>query len=119
MGKAGSYYARAVTPKHVPTRVPDPETLFDVLLARKDKPAPHPNGISGLFFALAAIIVDDVFRTSDDDKDVVTTSSYLDLSSLYGTSEETLSSIRTFDDGKLKPDAFAETRILSRPAEVH
>jgi hypothetical protein len=103
---------------HVPTRVPDPEKLFDALLARKDKPTPHPTGISSLFFALAAIIVDDVFRTSDEDKDKVATSSYLDLSSLYGTSEETQSSIRTFADGRLKPDAFAETRILSRPAEV-
>jgi hypothetical protein len=45
-------------------------------------------------------------------------SSYLDLSSLYGETKESQNMVRTFADGKLKPDAFADTRILSRPAAV-
>ncbi|KAI4698856.1 hypothetical protein J4E81_005468 [Alternaria sp. BMP 2799] len=105
-----------VTPRHIPTKLPDPELLFDTLLAREDKPKPHPSQLSSLFFAFAAVMVCDVFRTGDEDNDVAMTSSYLDLSSLYGESEEAQSSVRTFVDGKLKPDAFADTRILSRPA---
>ncbi|KAI4624563.1 hypothetical protein J4E83_004238 [Alternaria metachromatica] len=116
VGKAGSYYARMVTPRHIPTKLPDPELLFDTLLAREAKPKLHPTQLSSLFFAFAAVMVCDVFRTGDEDNDVAMTSSYLDLSSLYGESEESQSSVRTFVDGKLKPDAFADTRILSRPA---
>ncbi|KAG9187359.1 hypothetical protein G6011_05230 [Alternaria panax] len=116
VGKAGSYYARMVTPRHVPTKLPDPELLFDTLLAREAKPKPHPSQLSSLFFAFAAVIVCDVFRTGDEDQNMAMPSSYLDLSSLYGETEEAQSLVRTFVDGRLKPDAFADTRILSRPA---
>jgi hypothetical protein len=107
-----------VTPTRASTIVPDAEVLFDTLFARKSEPKAHPAKISSLLFALAAIIVDDVFRTSDQDQDIVNNSSYLDLSPLYGSDEESLSSIRTFVDGRVKPDTFAETRFLSRPPEV-
>ncbi len=43
------------------------------------------------------------------------TSSYLDLSPLYGDTQEDQNNIRTFKDGKLKPDCFAEHRLLSFP----
>ncbi|CAO2655875.1 Nn.00g046780.m01.CDS01 [Neocucurbitaria sp. VM-36] len=117
LGKAGSYYARTVKPVHVPRNLPDAEVLFDELLARRGRPAQHPSKISSLLFALAAIIVDDVFRTSDQDNEVASTSSYLDLSPLYGSDQESQKSIRTFADGKLKPDTFAEKRFHSRPPE--
>ncbi|CAN9364660.1 unnamed protein product [Alternaria alternata] len=116
VGRAGSYYARMVTPRHVPTKLPDPEFLFDTLLAREAKPEPHPSQLSSLFFAFAAVIVCDVFRTGDEDQNMAMPSSYLDLSSLYGETKESQNMVRTFVDGKLKPDAFADTRILSRPA---
>ncbi|KAF1845382.1 heme peroxidase [Cucurbitaria berberidis CBS 394.84] len=117
LGRAGSYYARTVKPEHVPTALPDANVLFDILLARQGEPKQHPSKISSLLFALAGIIIDDVFRTSDRDDNVVNTSSYLDLSPLYGSDQETQNSIRTFTDGKLKPDTFAEVRFLSRPPE--
>jgi len=107
-----------VTPRHVPTKLPDPEFLFDTLLAREAKPEPHPSQLSSLFFAFAAVIVCDVFRTGDEDQNMTMPSSYLDLSSLYGETKESQNMVRTFVDGKLKPDAFADTRILSRPAAV-
>lgn len=43
------------------------------------------------------------------------TSSYLDLSPLYGDTQEDQDRIRTFKDGKLKPDCFSEQRLLGFP----
>lgn len=46
------------------------------------------------------------------------TSSYLDLSPLYGSNQEMQNSIRTFKDGKLKPDSFADKRLIGLPPGV-
>ncbi|KAF2678245.1 heme peroxidase [Lentithecium fluviatile CBS 122367] len=117
IGKSGSFYARSVTPQHVPTRLPDPGVMFDALLARDGAPKPHPNKISSMMFAMATLIIHDVFRTSDQDQNVVDVSSYLDLSPLYGANQDAQDSVRTFKDGKLKPDTFAEVRLLGQPPE--
>jgi hypothetical protein len=92
--------------------------LFDTLLARRGEPKAHPTKISSLLFALADIIIHDVFRTSDRDKDVVMASSYLDLSPLYGSDQDSQDSVRTFADGRLKPDAFSEVRFVNQAPEV-
>jgi hypothetical protein len=118
IGKSGSFYARSVTPRHIPTRLPDPGTVFDALLAREGAPEPHPSKISSMLFAFATIVVHDVFRTSDQDQNIVNVSSYLDFSPLYGANQEIQNSVRTFKDGLLKPDVFAEVRIISQPHEV-
>lgn len=60
----------------------------------------------------------DIFRTSDMDPNRVENSSYLDLGPLYGNSEEQQKSVRTLKDGLLKPDAFAEIRLLGFPPGV-
>lgn len=57
----------------------------------------------------------DVFRTNEHDYNKVDSSSYLDLGPLYGHNEAQQAAIRTFVDGKLKPDAFSEVRILGFP----
>jgi hypothetical protein len=46
------------------------------------------------------------------------TSSYLDLSPLYGSNQQMQDTIRTFKDGKLKPDCFADKRLLGLPPGV-
>jgi len=57
LGAAGSHYARSVRPKTVqPAVLPEPETLFDSLLARKDFEE-HPNKISSVLFYIASIII--------------------------------------------------------------
>ncbi|KAF1957002.1 hypothetical protein CC80DRAFT_561492 [Byssothecium circinans] len=118
IGKAGSFYARSVPPKHVSPRLPDPSILFDALLAREGSPRPHPNKISSVLLATATIIIHDIFRTSDHDQNIANVSSYLDLSPLYGADQETQNSVRTLKDGMLKPDTFAEVRLLGQPPEV-
>ena len=57
IGAAGSHYARSVRPKTLQSpALPDPETLFDSLLARKDFKE-HPNKISSILFYIASIII--------------------------------------------------------------
>lgn len=46
------------------------------------------------------------------------TSSYLDLAPLYGCNQEEQNAVRTFEDGKLKPDCFSSKRILGFPPGV-
>jgi hypothetical protein len=60
----------------------------------------------------------DVFRTNRADPSISDTSSYLDLSPLYGLNQEDQNTVRTFKDGKLKNDVFAEKRLLGFPPGV-
>ena len=60
----------------------------------------------------------DIFRTDFRNHDFSSSSSYLDLAPLYGSSEEELNLVRSFKDGKLKPDAFSERRLLGFPPGV-
>lgn len=60
----------------------------------------------------------DVFRTNRTDITINDTSSYLDLSPLYGNNLEDQTNMRTFKDGKLKPDCYNERRILALPPGV-
>lgn len=43
------------------------------------------------------------------------TSSYLDLSILYGDNQKEQNQIRTLKDGKLKADCYSEPRLLQFP----
>lgn len=46
------------------------------------------------------------------------TSSYLDLAPLYGNNEDEQNQVRTFKEGKLKPDVFSSKRVLGFPPGV-
>lgn len=120
IGKAGMPYARTVAPKvKQPGVLPDPGILFDSLMARKEgSSTPHPNRISSMLFYLASIIIHDIFRTDHADYNKSNTSSYLDLAPLYGSNWEEQKRMRTFQDGKIKPDCFSETRLLTFPPGV-
>lgn len=61
------------------------------------------------------MIIHDLFQTDHRDFSNSQTSSYLDLSILYGDTAEDQNAIRTFKDGKLKPDCFSESRLLGFP----
>ncbi|KAI9697339.1 MAG: hypothetical protein M1820_007845 [Bogoriella megaspora] len=118
VGAANTPYARTVQPRTVkPAALPDPGVLFDSLLARQ-KPEKHVSGISSMLFYLASIIIHDLFRTDHVNFANSKTSSYLDLSPLYGSVWEEQQKVRTFQDGKLKPDCFSEVRVLGFPPGV-
>ena len=46
------------------------------------------------------------------------TSSYLELSPLYGNNQEEQNCMRTFQDGTIKADCFSNTRVLGFPKGV-
>ncbi|KAJ5662754.1 Psi-producing oxygenase A [Penicillium macrosclerotiorum] len=118
IGAAGTPYARSVRPQTMlPAALPEPEALFDSLLARKDFKE-HPNKISSVLFYLASIIIHDLFQTDPRDSTISLTSSYLDLGPLYGNNQDEQNAVRTFKDGKLKPDCFSAKRILGFPPGV-
>ncbi|PFH51655.1 hypothetical protein AMATHDRAFT_58795 [Amanita thiersii Skay4041] len=116
IGKVGHPYARSVpttrsTPKWA---LPDPGLVFDTLLKRDDF-VPHPGGISSLFFAFADLVIHDIFRTGRNGF-LNNTSSYLDLSILYGTSDVEVARVRRKDGtGRLWNDVFADGRLLHMP----
>lgn len=60
----------------------------------------------------------DLFWTDYPDMSKSKTSSYLDLSPLYGSNQGMQDSIRTFKDGKLKADAYADKRLIGMPPGV-
>ena len=115
LGAANTPYARSVNPTTIaPGALPDPSLVFDSIMAR-DKFTPHPNKVSSVFFYWASLIIHDLFQTNHRDFSISQTSSYLDLSTLYGDTQEDQDQIRTFKDGKLKPDCFSEARLLGFP----
>lgn len=71
-----------------------------------------------VFQSMDAYHIPDVFLTNEHDYNNVDSSSYLDLGPLYGHDEEQQAAVRTFVNGKLKPDAFSEVRILRFPPGV-
>ncbi|KAK1240176.1 hypothetical protein MKX08_007618 [Trichoderma sp. CBMAI-0020] len=119
LGAAGSHYARSVAPQHPkPHNLPDPSVIFDSLMARKKPMKEHPTKVSSSLFHFATLIIHDLFHTDERDSTRLKNSSYLDLSPLYGNNEDEQKKIRTFKDGLLKKDTFAESRLLSQPPGV-
>uniref|UniRef100_A0A0D2YHS7 Psi-producing oxygenase A n=1 Tax=Fusarium oxysporum (strain Fo5176) TaxID=660025 RepID=A0A0D2YHS7_FUSOF len=121
LGQAGAPYAKTVPSKTAPLgALPDPADLFDKLMARQEGGRDSQSGLSAMLIYHATIIIHDIFRTNDNDKNISDSSSYLDLSPLYGYTNEMQRKIR--DDkyklGLLKPDTFAEDRLLRQPPGV-
>ena len=118
VGAANSHYARSVRPQNMqPADLPDPADLFNTLMARNQF-KPHPAKLSSMLFYLASIIIHDLFRTDHWDITKNKTSSYLDLAPLYGCDQTEQDEMRTFKDGKIKPDCFSSKRILGMPPGV-
>ncbi|KAK4201585.1 heme peroxidase [Triangularia verruculosa] len=121
LGQAGAPYAKTVPSKTHPLgALPDPNDIFDRLMARGNQTRNSTSGLSSMLIYHATIIIHDIFRTNDADKNISDTSSYLDLSPLYGFNEEMQRQVRddTYRLGLLKPDTFAEDRLLRQPPGV-
>ncbi len=121
LGQAGAPYAKTVPSKTHPLgALPDAGDLFDRLMARDVDGRESPSGLSSMLLYHATIIIHDIFRTNDKDKNISDTSSYLDLSPLYGFTDEMQRAVRDnkYKLGLLKPDTFAEDRLLRQPPGV-
>jgi hypothetical protein len=119
MGKAGSPYSRSVPPsKPKGPNLPDPELVYDQLLKRTGPFREHPSGLNRLFFSFATIVIHECFQTSRSDPWINETSSYVDLSTLYGNTEKEQKRVRTHHNGLIFPDSIASERIMLMPPGV-
>ncbi|KAI0813448.1 linoleate diol synthase [Xylaria sp. FL0064] len=117
LGAAGSTYARTCRPSIQVSDLPDPEIIYESIFKRTNY-RKHPNNVSSILWYWADIIIHDLFWTDQREPTRNKTSSFLDLSPLYGSNQEMQDSVRTFKDGKLKPDTFADKRPLGQPPGV-
>ena len=119
MGKAGSPYARNVPPlKPKGPNLPDVEAVYEALLRRQGPFRKHPSGLNRLFFSFATIVIHECFQTSRTDPFINETSSYVDLSTLYGNTEKEQKRVRTYHNGTIFPDSIASERIMMMPPGV-
>jgi hypothetical protein len=119
MGKAGSPYSRTVPPtKPKGPNLPDPELVFEQLLKRNGPFREHPSGLNRLFFSFATIVIHECFQTSRKDPWINETSSYVDLSTIYGNTGKEQKRVRSYEDGKIFPDSIASERIMMMPPGV-
>lgn len=115
LGAANTAYCRTIPPLTIqPTGLPDAGLIFDTLYARQQFNE-HPNKVSSMFFSWASLVIHDIFETDYRDPSKNKTSAYLDLSILYGSTQDAQDLIRTRENGKLKVDSFSEARIGSLP----
>jgi len=121
MGKAGSPYARNVPPTRPKgLNLPDPELVYEQLMKRKGPFREHPSGLNRLFFSFATVVIHECFQTSHmpGKQHINETSSYVDLSTLYGNTEKEQKRVRTYENGLIFPDSIASERIMMMPPGV-
>lgn len=119
MGKAGSAYSRSVPPtKPKGPNLPDPELVYDLLLKRNEPFRPHPSGLNRMFFSFATVVIHECFQTSRSDPWINETSSYVDLSTIYGNTEKEQKRVRMCENGRIFPDSIASERIMMMPPGV-
>ncbi|KAK7186795.1 hypothetical protein DPSP01_001146 [Paraphaeosphaeria sporulosa] len=119
LGKAGSPYARNVPPlKPKGPNLPNVEDVYEALLKREGPFRKHPSGLNRLFFSFATVVIHECFQTSRSDPWINETSSYVDLSTLYGNTEEEQKYVRTYENGLIYPDSIASVRIMMMPPGV-
>ncbi|KAK7432233.1 hypothetical protein QQZ08_001178 [Neonectria magnoliae] len=118
LGAARTPYSRSVKPKTLQLGAqPDPEAVYEAVMARGEF-RKNPNNVSSILWYWATIIIHDLFWTNSKDPNQNDSSSYLDLAPLYGCNKEACDSVRTFKDGKLKVDSFADKRLIGNPPGV-
>jgi hypothetical protein len=119
MGKAGSPYSRSVPPmKPKGPNLPNPEDVYEALLKRKGPFRKHPSGLNRLFFSFATVVIHECFQTHRPNQWINETSSYVDLSTLYGNTEMEQLRVRTYNNGSIYPDSIASERIMMMPPGV-
>ena len=119
MGKAGTSYARNVPPiKPKGPNLPNVEDVYEALLRRKGPFRKHPSGLNRMFFSFATVVIHECFQTNRKNPWINETSSYVDLSTLYGNTEKEQERVRTYHNGLIYPDSIASERIMMMPPGV-
>ncbi len=120
IGKSGEKYIQdCLSQRPQADLLPNPALIFDELLKRRlgtnGEFKASEFGISSNFFYFATLITHDLFNTDGTDKSINLTTSYLDLSPLYGSTKQIQDTVRTGKNGLLKPDQYADTRFWIQP----
>ncbi|KAG1220276.1 hypothetical protein G6F35_006825 [Rhizopus arrhizus] len=120
VGKAGSNYVMTVTTSsNNNENLPPAKEVFDKLLRRPDGEfTPNKNGVNMMLLYLAVVISHDLFHTDYNDPRRNLTTSYLDLSLLYGNNRAQQVSYRQMKGGLLKPDQWHDKRLVIQPPGV-
>ncbi|KAI8089623.1 heme peroxidase [Halteromyces radiatus] len=120
VGKAGNYYVRNVTSTAlVNENLPSPHVVFERLLKRPEGQFnPHKSGINMFLFYFAILITHDLFYTDRRDPRRNLTSSYIDMSYLYGFNRTDQESVRQMKNGLLKNDQWFDKRLVIQPPGV-
>lgn len=123
LGKAGQKFIQECIPKRPrAVTLPDPGVLFDEVLRRcadnNGAFKSSESNVSSNLFYFATIITHDLFNTDPQDNTANLTTSYLDLSPLYGWTKQMQNTVRTGTNGLLKADQYADTRFWIQPAGV-
>ncbi|KAF1951540.1 heme peroxidase [Byssothecium circinans] len=119
MGKAGGPYSRSVPPlKPKGPNLPNVEDVYEALLRRKGPFRKHPSGLNRLFFSFATVVIHECFQTNRKEPWLNETSSYVDLSTLYGNTAKEQARVRTYNNGLIYPDSIASERIMMMPPGV-
>ncbi|KAI8089624.1 heme peroxidase [Halteromyces radiatus] len=120
VGKAGNNYVRTVNSKSPANEnLPPPSVVFERLLKRPEGQfTPHKSGVNMLLFYLAILITHDLFYTDGKDPKRNLTSSYLDMSFLYGFNRIDQESVRQMKNGLLKNDQWFDKRLVLQPPGV-
>lgn len=71
-----------------------------------------------MFFSFATVVIHECFQTSRSDPFINETSSYVDLSTVYGNTEKEQKFVRTYHNGLIHPDAIASDRVMMMPPGV-
>ena len=87
-------------------------------MTRKGPFREHPSGLNRLFFSFATIVIHECFQTKREQPWINETSSYVDLSTLYGNTEVEQKRVRTYNNGLIYPDSIASERIMLMPPGV-
>eukprot|EP00026_Physarum_polycephalum_P003296 Phypoly_transcript_03306.p1 GENE.Phypoly_transcript_03306~~Phypoly_transcript_03306.p1 ORF type:complete len:590 (+),score=80.78 Phypoly_transcript_03306:71-1840(+) len=126
IGKANSVYIRDVVSKNKNAHklkdgspLPDSKLIFEKLFKREQF-IPHPCGLSSFTFHMATLITHDLFNSDYTAPERNKTTSYVDMSWLYGWNQAMQDSVRDKirAKGKLYPDVVADCRLVLQPPGV-
>ncbi|MCO5590220.1 hypothetical protein L7F22_044189 [Adiantum nelumboides] len=112
LGAAGEPYSRTTSPMHTKgPYMPAPELVFEQLLRRREF-TPHKSGLNRFFFSFANMVIHEIFRTDHKNQHINLTSSYVDLSVIYGDNQDEQDKVRTHEQGRIWPDTFSSARVM-------
>jgi len=100
-GKSETPYSICTTARYIPTKVPNASDVINDLLVRKEFKVSTTN-LNANFSYFITLLIHDFYYSDPKNPEINKTTSYLDLSPLYGYNLTRQNAMRSFVDGKFK-----------------